>query len=138
MGADYKHTVQFRPQEPQNLIQTAPVQNTWYEILAPTGRYTRIIGITGEILIVNETIECRVIVDGVVFVTLGTGFAVGNIYSIYINETLLGNLEWGGAGVTYSQHRAFLIEGHDISVEIRKTTAAGAGNLLGKVLYAID
>jgi hypothetical protein len=117
------------------LSQAAPVQNTWYTVLNTTN-YVRIIGIGVGVLVANETVECRLTVDCVVLPVEGKSLTFGNDYAVFL-------LPYSSTGLTTAlcdwyegcKEKAFLIEGKNVKVEVRKTTAAGAGDLKASVAY---
>lgn len=126
----------FEYQAPATLNQANPVQNTWYLILDTT-KYVRLYGISVNIEDTNETLECRVTIDGETLgiaanaATHSTNYyakflpgAISRVNNLYINE------------ITFP-YKAFLLEGHSVKVEVRKTTAAGTGNLTGIVVYGV-
>jgi len=134
-----KATVQvYEYQAPAVLNQATPVQNTWYVILAAADN-VRVYGIAVNIEDVNETIEVQITVDGETIAAVG--FAASHSTTYYakmvedaINRTDLIDLT---SGVTVRSDRAFLIEGHNVKVEARKTTATGTGNLTGIVTHGV-
>lgn len=116
------------------LNQAAPVQNTWYEVLAAT-EDVRIISIGGVILVAGETVEGEVTVDGQTIAINAAAFGAGNgreACNRYPSQTYL---FWGDEGDNPAS-RSFLLEGQSVRVRIRKTTAAGAGNLQCRVKWA--
>jgi hypothetical protein len=112
------------------LVQAAPVQNTWYTVL-DTVANCRLIGLGIGIATVGEDLEVKITVDGRTII--GTGTAVeGAEYQAMIHTHDTGTV------LVFSSTeapRSFIIEGRSIKVEIRKTTANGAGNLLGCAMY---
>lgn len=123
----------FEHQPIASLDQAAPVQNTWYTILDTTTN-VRIYGINYYVQATGETLELRLTIDGEVYTS--TVVAVANTpYCVYFDLSA-GGLIFNEVAGLLMQERAFLIEGRSIKVEVRKTTAAGAGNLRGNVFYA--
>lgn len=112
------------------LNQAAPVQNTWYTILATTTN-ARILLIGIAVAVANETLECRLTVDGVVYTGIQAAIA-GTIYGLNFDR----NGNFYTSIVDFASYRAFLIEGRSVTVEVRKTTATGAGALTGQVMWA--
>ena len=114
------------------LNQAAPVQNTWYSVL---NCYNSII-YEIEIYVADtaETLELRVTVDGNAFTlaqaavaatgyyfNMGGSVTTGFVFTITATDPLL--------------TKAFHFYGRTVLVELRKTTATGAGNLRAMVLY---
>lgn len=129
--------ITFTPKhQPDSAIaQAAPVQNTWYTVLAET-KNARIYTINYVVADTNETIETRLTIDGNTLVNSRAATA-GTIYYITLNpfaNTSSGPISSTSTDPTPS--RAFLVEGQSVKVEIRKTTAAGAGTLSCCVVHA--
>lgn len=113
------------------------VQNTWYDILPATAN-AWIYGIGVNIEDANETLEVRAIIDGQTTGSIGLACTHSTEYGAYkktdaisgtvimdlttINAALQRTVEWGG---------------HTVQIQVRKTTAAGAGNLTGVVEYGV-
>lgn len=114
------------------LSQAAPVQNTWYEVLTYTGKYTHIYHVVVSVAVANETLECEIIVDGVTYAG-SLACTAGTFYQVYygVGDTTAGTLSISGS---YPQPSH--IEGSNIRVRVRKTTAAGAGTLTAKTIYS--
>ena len=119
------------------LNQAAPVQNTWYNVLDYTDKYTRLIDINVGVATTGETLEVELMVDGIVYLSAPISANADKTYPLirrghYLDNTMLANL--GSAAAVY---HAFLLEGSNIRVRLRKITNAGAGNLQSKVIYAL-
>ena len=127
----FRNPVHLRHSADAMLSQAAPVQNTWYPVLATQSRTTRLYLITVAVGTANETLEVRILVDGLT-ISGAVNATFGTAYSAYINygisaESL--SLVAGGRDVTY------IVEGRNVSVDVRKTSATGAGALTAKVTY---
>jgi hypothetical protein len=127
----------FEMQTPAVLNQAAPVQNQWYQLLPATAN-CRLYRVAINIEDVDETIAARVIVDGETF-TGAIGATHSTIYFVYqypnaITRVMQINYN---SSATYSGYASPLFEGHSVAVDVRKTTAAGAGNLTGIALYGV-
>lgn len=125
-----------RAQADAELNQAAPVQNTWYTILEQSN--CRLYRVAVNIEDTNETLEVRFTVDDQTTTPVGVACNHSTTYHVYIsadaiNRNILTNLDTSAANIRF----AFLIEGKNVKVEVRKTTAAGAGNLTGVALYGI-
>jgi hypothetical protein len=119
-------------QQPDATLSEAAVQNTWYTILPATGVYTHIIDIFMQVTVANETLEVEITVDGLTKTgTIAATF--GTDYQVRHGTTPLVDTFVPVPALTYS---LLDYEGHDIMIRMRKTTATGAGLLLGKVIYA--
>lgn len=122
----------FALQPDANLIQAAPVQNTWYTVL-DTKKNVKIYGISMCILTTGETLEMRITIDGQPS-TLSYACIADTDYSIYklfAPNTTSFDVATGLYLACYTSP----LEAKSVKVEIRKTTAAGAGDLLGHVTY---
>jgi hypothetical protein len=118
------------------LNQAAPVQNTWYTILDTTTD-VMIYDITVNVEDANETLEVRLTIDsemytGSIAATHSTEYEVAMRTAAITRSTYL---EING-GVDWEPYNAFTVIALSVKVEVRKTTAAGAGNLTGIVNYA--
>jgi len=115
-----------------DLAQAAPVQNTWYTVLDTTPQ-ARIQAIAVRVDSTGETVEVRLTIDGVTI----EGSAALPADTTYYADVLTGLFSTTFVLTVTQQQtgRAFLIEGRNVKVEIRKTTAAGAGTLRGRVCY---
>lgn len=121
-------------QPPAVLLQAAPIQNQWYPILAATQNVTLhalVIGIAA----VGETLELQMTVDGEIIP--GTvAAAAGAQYWVSIQPSIFGDearfaAAWAGVF-------PILLTGRVFEILVRKTTAAGAGNLQGCATYMIE
>ena len=136
MGSDYRPSGNIQQQIPARIDQAAPVQNTWYTVLAATGVYTRIADVVFEVLVANETIEVEVTIGA-------TGAQVGiQACAFGTDYRLLHSFDPGNVDLLYAPaagagDRNLDLVGTNALVRIRKTTANGAGNLRCKVIYAI-
>lgn len=131
----------FEYQTPATLVQVAPVQNTWYDILETTTNI-RLYGVSVEVLTTGETLEVRLIIDGVTY-TASVAAVAGTDYHLYMNwdptVTVTGLstnpclvVAIGGPSGNY---RGIFLDGRSVRVSVRKTTANGAGTINGLVQY---
>ena len=121
----------FKHQPDAVLSQLEPVQNQWYPVLE-TSRECRLYSLTILVWTASETLEVRVTVDGVVLV--GSVSATHTTY-YYVHHQLY------ASGLTIDGNIFLLgkytpLEGRNVKVEVRKTTAAGSGTLDARVVYA--
>ena len=124
----------FKHQPDATLDQADPVQNTWYTIIDE--KNCQIIGISVTVLVADETLEVQFIVDGVTIPGAGSPVTAGTTMYVYLlvstptqAKILLSSTS------AYGSYNAFIIEGRSVKVQIRKTTAAGNGNLQGCVAW---
>jgi len=119
-------------QAPATIDQAAPVQNTWYTVLDTT-TFVRILAILAYVDVANETIEVRLTIDGQTLTgsqaaLAGTSYCYGLQYQSNSLNTIT-------AGVNIPVMNYCFLEGKSVKVEVRKTTALGAGNLHCLVTY---
>lgn len=110
--------------------QAAPVQNTWYTVLDTTKDLV-LYDMSERVNVADETLECRVTIDGTIY-TSSTAAVAGTYYVAHFYMRSAGGYLSFGAG---ENNKAFLFQGRSIKVEVRKTTAAGAGNLTFGITY---
>jgi hypothetical protein len=114
------------------LNQAAPVQNTWYTILDTTLN-AQLAVVPFHVADTGETVEVRCTVDGQVYVAsqiavAGTEYwVVRSSYAGAGCSITSSSSSFGGSSAPFLCRSA--------KVEIRKTTAAGAGNLVAAVKY---
>jgi len=119
-----KYTWQHQPDA--ELTQANPVQNTWYPVINATGG-VRIIYLEVDIAAAVEDLECRVTIDGNVLTAIQPAAIIATPYYFLL---------WANTpnGVIFNVtdnlvYRTYLLEGDSVTVEVRKTTALGAGAL---------
>lgn len=123
----------WQHQPDAELNQPAPNINQWYTVLAPT-EDVRIISFAVAVFTLAEDLEFRIIADGAPLLgafpnaTAATWFEAIN--AIFIANTL------NPSFVPLGEYRSFLLEGHNVAVEVRKTSANGAGILSSIVKWA--
>ncbi len=122
----------WQHQTDATLTQAAPVQDTWYTALATT-KNVRIIAMKFQIQTTGEDLEIELVIDGVTYIGSQTAVA-GTSYLAYKNAGY-SDLTTGTAGAHGAQYT--FIEGRSVRIRLRKTTANGAGDLLGRITYAI-
>ena len=132
-GGSWNSTV-FQHQPDAVLVQAAAVQNTWYTILNTT-KNCRLIGVTIQMETANETIAVRITANNVsltddIVATAGTPYAANIQHNNVVGDSII-----LASGAVDAYFGAFIIEG-TVKVEMRKTTAAGANVLKGRVMYA--
>lgn len=140
-GGDYKHSniAMIESQDPAFLNQPAAVQNTWYPIL-PATRNVEVYDLLINMAVANETLELRVIVDGITIVgTIAAVFNTGYRAGIEVNviaQTMVFSMAPDTTNYEHVANRP-LIKGHTVQIDIRKTTANGANTLQGACFYGI-
>ena len=115
------------------LVQAAPVNGTWYEVLDTAGQ-TDIHGIWFEVATAGETLEVRVTLNGVPHV-VSRAAGIGTDYFVIYNNMLTA-AEMLTSTTPYTTNYKLGISGRTATIEIRKVTAAGAGTITCKVIYS--
>ena len=128
----FRNPVHLRHQADAILNQAAPVQNTWYPVLATQSRTTRIYLASIVVATADETLQMRILVDGLTLsgalnATLGTVYRVEFNYGIAAESLVIGT----------TRDSTYIVEGRNVSVDVRKTSATGAGTLSAIVKYAL-
>lgn len=116
------------------LDQANPVQHTWYTILDTTPN-CRLIVANVAVQVADETLEIRITVDGHVYAGSKAATAGSDYSTVWGDGVIVSVITLQGATSQYRSY-GFLVEGRAIKVEVRKTTALGAGNLQGRVVHA--
>jgi len=119
----------------ETLVQTNPVQNTWYTLLDTT-EYCRVYAIGLNVEDDDETLQIRALVDGTYTNTQSVACSHSTKYYVSvlpdaINSQYKLNIA-SSVPTTY-----FLLEGLSVKIEVRKTTAGGVGDLMGIVGYGV-
>lgn len=128
----------FEYQPPAVLNQGAPVQNTWY-VLLPETPLCRVYDVAVNIEDTDETLEVQATVDGELIGGGAVACTNSSSYIVIVDPnpiTRLDNLTlapWN----THILAKAFTLEGHLVEIEVRKTTAAGVGNLTGIATHGV-
>ena len=137
MGFSGGRVAMFEYQAPATLNQAAPVQNTWY-ILLDTTANCRVYAAAVNVEDADETLELRATVDGQIYVAEARVATHSTTYHAHKSLNAIARVAAIGlnSGLT-TEGLTFLVEGHSVKVELRKTTAAGAGNLTGIVVYGV-
>ena len=125
----------FQHQPDAVLDQATPVQNTWYTILETTNARINQISIT--IQDTGEDLEAQITRDGELDPCVGAVAVVaGAVHRAYIgnypggSRTVVGPS--GGAQLAMNSNS---FEARSVKIQVRKTTAAGTGNLQASVDY---
>ena len=126
----------FEWQAPATLNQAAPVQNTWYVLLAETAN-CRVYDIGVNVEDANETVECRITIDGQAMTPLPAALSHSTEYWVGINIAPITRVAQSKITGNEPDYRGWVCEGHTVKIEVRKTTATGAGNLTGCATYGV-
>jgi len=122
---------------PARIDQAAPVQNTWYTVLDTTLNVI-VYTISVRVETTGETLEARITADGNVYTTSIAAVAATTYWIIAQHpEPNLPVTASDYSGVSCAAQYFTHIEARSIKVEVRKTTAAGAGNLRARVNYGV-
>ena len=124
-------------QAPATLNQAAPVTDTWYVILDTTENGV-IYQVSVNVEDANEDLEVRITIDGEVLTHSGWTANHSTTYYIYLFADAINRSDrlYHSTDFRLILYHAPL-GGHSVKVEVRKTTATGAGNLMGIVEYGV-
>ncbi len=125
----------FEQQAPATLNKAVPVQNTWNQLL-PATESCRVYALGINIEDANETLQVRITIDGIISTFIDITATHSTPYFIRREMNAITRTA-GYAEQTTPVMTAFLCEGKSVSIEIRKTTAAGAGNLTAICEYGV-
>ena len=126
----------FELQNNALLNQALPVQNTYYTVLDTTN-YIKLYGISILVADTGETLNARVTFDKQTLISSNIAANANTPYYMkrYQSETGEG-CAWDG-GLSYITQSLVLYEAYSAKVEVRKTSAAGNGNLKASVVYGV-
>ena len=134
MGADYTPSQKVHEYQPPAVLnQPAPVQNTWYPILDTTANVL-LYYISVNVEDANETLELRITIDGQV-ITGNIAATHSRTYGVRFFPNAIDRSITCDLAVNVHVNLVRLLDGRSVRVEVRKTTALGAGNLTGIVVY---
>lgn len=128
----------FDAQEPSVLNQANPDQNIWYPVLVAT-QYCRVYRVAINVEDTDEDLEARITCNGFAY---GDGaIAAVNSTQYYvslqqdaINRVVEVRIQAAGAD---SFRRSIVVEGLSVTIEVRKTSNNGVGNLTGVADYGV-
>lgn len=127
----------FEYQPPAVINQAAPVQNTWYTLLEATD-YVRVYQVAANIEDTNETLEVEVVIDGETLPGVPFAATHSTVYYAYVDPDAINRVDGVGLNTPHTGiYRAFMIEGHNVRIRVRKTTAAGVGNLTAIAIWGV-
>jgi len=123
---------QYVEQTPITHLETPTVTNTWYESCHIYN--ARLYFIASRVSSFNETMEIRVTIDGQVIVS-SAAFTADTRY--YVSRTVPSACDAVGMKIDNAGKtaEAFLFEGKDIKIEVRKITTTGSTPFLVVVGY---
>jgi len=127
----------YKHQPPKKLNQAAPVQNTYYTIFEEINARIHMMHFGVEDA--NETLEVKVTIDGETWISDAFAATHSTSYSVDRHEdaiTRTETLEFDSTPSHFGKYRAYVLEGHSVKIEVRKTTATGAGNLVGVISWS--
>ena len=135
--AEVRKTMSYEHQTPAAYSAVA-VQNIWNPVLVATAR-VRIRNIVFAIATLAEDLEVRVIRDGITVVCSQAGATAGTDYRVYIEDTAAAEtlVAVSTAPSAFGGLLSFLLEGKNVAVAIRKTSANGANTLSCLVNYDV-
>ncbi len=123
-------------QAPKKLNQAAPVQNTYYTIMEEVD--ARIEEMHFGVEDTNETLQVKVTIDGETITSDAYAATHSTSYGVIRNQDAITRtevLEFDSSPAHFEKYRSYMMDGHSVKVEVRKTTTAGTGNLVGIVSW---
>lgn len=137
MSLDAVALSMFDPQNPAELDQSNPEQNTWYTILPYTDN-CRVYAVSMNVDDTGETLQMKIDNDGVIIMGQPMSVQPDKPYFAYLwPNSFIGELSLRYESIGWQVIKAFLVEGHNVRVQARKTTASGSGNLTGLAAYGV-
>ena len=140
MKSDNPGVPVFEYQPPGVLNQAAPVNGTYYYILGTAlvpAEKVRVYQAAVNVEDNDETLELEIVLDGEIIQPVSLACTHSTAYWAYIDTEPIARVE--RVRIANSQdpirYRAFLCEGYEVQIRVRKITAAGAGNLTGIVTW---
>ena len=110
------------------ISQAAPVQNTWYNIMSAV-KNVKIISIAVKVATADETLQLRINTDGQTN-TPERAATAGGWYYLSNDQSAEA---WNLSATAY--YVPSVLEARTITLDIRKTTALGAGTISVRVKY---
>lgn len=130
----------YEYQAPAVLNQAAPVNGTFYDILAATAN-VRVMRIAVNVEDANEDLEVQAIVDGETIAAVAETATHSTTYFAFQSPDAVARTDRLALATATSTVRAsmpsHLFDGKSVQVQVRKTSANGAGNLTGIVQYGV-
>lgn len=119
------------------LDQVAPVQNTWYTVLDTTIN-VRLINLAINIQTTDEDLEVRLTYDNVTPEVCAYPAGAGAGTNLFIHPSVSANSATIQHAITtsFQYGRPYIGEYRSLKVEVRKTSANGAGNLRAGCVWA--
>lgn len=119
------------------LTQAAPVQNTYYTVLDVEGKGF-LYAVAAGVDTADETLDVVITIDGVVITSTGLACTAAADYNCYLYcDTSSERYETALVAQSPQNRQINLPFKRSCKVEVRKTTAGGAGDLHGFVLYGM-
>jgi hypothetical protein len=128
----------FEYQAPAVLNQATPVNGTFYTILDTT-KYVRVYDIGINIEDADEDLEVQVTVDGETIAASAATCTHSTSYFCVLHVNPITRVDYIGiiSNTNFQFGSHAILEGHSVKIEVRKTSANGAGNLTGIVTYGV-
>jgi len=109
-----------------NFVQPAPVINIWYTVL-DTERDPRLLKAVFRVLTTGESIQVRLIIDGQIWDSQAVAAVAGTWYYVMYSSSMPDYLYLTATTAMWAGYT--FLEGRSVQVQMRKTTANGAGDL---------
>ena len=127
----------FVYQAPKVLNQAGPIQNDWYTIGLADGVMlnSRIYDIVVNIEDTNETLEVQALIDGETIEANNLALTHSTNYFAYRSPDAITRVDELALSISKLGFLAFTLDGQSVEIQVRKSTAAGVGNLTGIVTW---
>lgn len=134
----YKPRKHWTHQADAVLNQAAPVQNTYYVVL--NGVLTELYTLSICVATANETLQVRITIDGVVYDTGTVAAIFDSWYQVQwcqpFGGLIVPTFDYDNTTPHMILNMVGTLKGKAVKVELRKTTATGAGNLKAIATHA--
>jgi len=113
------------------LSQAGAVQNTWYTVLDTTKK-VRILSLMMTVSVANEDLELKMTIDGETLNGAQANAVAGTSYYC-LKDAGSANILLSATGFNMGRYAA--LDANSVKIEVRKTTANGAGTLSARAVY---
>jgi len=139
----------FEYQTPSVLNQATPAQSSWYALLGTCSTAGAVLTSVANAVVyaiginiedANEDIEIQAVVDGVTLPAVTFSATHSTNYMAYVNCNAITRIEEITIDTRANvapDNQGIILEGKEVCIMARKTSAAGTGNLTGIVRYGV-
>lgn len=125
----------FKYQEAKIVNQENPTQNEYIELIDETGGI-RVYQMAVLVEDTNETLQLNIEADGETIAGVPTVCTAGAAYNALLYPDPINNLSRVRLSTGAAELRkGFILEGHEVKIEVRKTTDDGNGDINGVIQW---